>query len=139
MSYSEDDLKQFLEEKIAQCRKELEVYEYLLSLLETGQLKEAKIVRGISEVVKSPKGEIVADLLYSPPKMKVIMKKRVKVPKTLLNVLERILATSKNEDKIDYTINVEDDVLKEISISNVEDEMVYNKLKYSIKTVLERL
>lgn len=139
MSYSEDDLRQFLEDKIAQCRKELEVYEYLLSLLETGQLKEAKIVKGVSEVLKSAKGEIVAEILYSPPKMKVVMKKRAKVPKTVLNALEKVLDTSKNNDKIEYSIDVTEDVLKEITIDNVEDDLVYNKLKTALKTVLERL
>ncbi|MDT7905906.1 MAG: hypothetical protein RQ863_04805 [Sulfolobales archaeon] len=140
MSVNLDDLKRFVEEKIAQCKKELEIYEYFLSLIETGELKPTgKVSKGLNEVVKSPKGEVVADIYYYPPKVKIILRKRTKVPKQVMNVIERILATEKNDDKIDYSLSADEDVLKEITIDNVNNDIVYVKISSALKPVLERL
>ncbi len=140
MSADQEDLRKFVEEKIAQCKKELEIYEYLLSLIETGDLKPSnKITKGLNEVVKSSKGEVIADIYYSPPRVKVILKKRAKLPKQFMNVIEKVLQTEKERDKIEFYINSENEVLKEITIDNVNDDITYLKITSALKPILERL
>jgi hypothetical protein len=82
---------------------------------------------------------VIADIYYYPPKVKIILRKRTKVQKQVMNVIERILATEKNDDKIDFSLSADEDVLKEITIDNVTNDIVYLKIASALKPVLERL
>ncbi|BAB65153.1 MULTISPECIES: hypothetical protein [Sulfolobaceae] len=140
MSITTDELKKFLEEKIADLKKELEFYEYLLSLIEAEGYKGiVKGNKGSMDVLKSSRGEILAEIYYMPPIMRVIIKGKTTINKIYVNVLTKILENEKNRNKIDYDIVLERDELKEIIIKNVKDEIIYNKIKAALQSILERV
>jgi hypothetical protein len=137
MESNTDELRKFLENKISNLKKELEYYEYLLSLLESG-FSSVKGSKGSIDYIKSRKGEIVAEVYYTPPLMKIIVRRKLTLSKAYINALSKILEDSKNNDKIDYNIVFDKDDLKEISINNVNDDLCYNKIKIALQTILER-
>lgn len=140
MSVTTDELKKFLEEKIADLKKELEFYEYLLSLIETEGYKGlVKGNKGSMDVIKGSRGEILAEIYYMPPVMRVIIKGKIIVNKIYINVLTKILEDEKNRNKIEYDITLDKDELKEIVIKNVKDEITYNKIKAPLQSILERI
>ena len=140
MSITTDELKKFLEEKIADLKKELEFYEYLLSLIETEGYKGViKGNKGSMDVVKNSRGEILAEIYYTPPLMRVIVKGKSNLNKIYINVLTKILENEKNRSKIDYDIMLDKEELKEIIIKNVKDDITYNKIKVAIQSILERV
>ncbi|MCY0882865.1 MAG: hypothetical protein OWQ50_03465, partial [Acidianus infernus] len=125
MEPNTDELRKFLENKISNLKKELEYYEYLLSLLESG-FSPVKGSKGSIDYIKSRKGEIIAEVYYTPPLMKIIVRRKLTLSKAYINALSKILEDSKNNDKIDYNIVFDKDDLKEISINNVNDDLCYN-------------
>ncbi len=137
MESNTDELRKFLENKISSLKKELEYYEYLLSLLESG-FSPVKGNKGSIDYIKSRKGEIIAEVYYTPPLMKIIVRRKLTLSKAYINALSKILEDSKNNDKIDYNIVFDKDDLKEISINNVNDDLCYNKIKIALQTILER-
>ncbi|BDC19367.1 hypothetical protein [Acidianus sp. HS-5] len=137
MESNTDELRKFLENKISSLKKELEYYEYLLSLLESG-FSSVKGNKGSIDYIKSRKGEIIAEVYYTPPLMKIIVRRKLTLNKAYINALSKILEDSKNNDKIDYNIVFDKDDLKEISINNVNDDLCYNKIKIALQTILER-
>ncbi|WP_373468738.1 hypothetical protein [Acidianus infernus] len=137
MEPNTDELRKFLENKISNLKKELEYYEYLLSLLESG-FSPVKGSKGSIDYIKSRKGEIIAEVYYTPPLMKIIVRRKLTLSKAYINALSKILEDSKNNDKIDYNIVFDKDDLKEISINNVNDDLCYNKIKIALQTILER-
>ncbi|AEE93768.1 MULTISPECIES: hypothetical protein [Acidianus] len=137
MESNTDELRKFLENKISNLKKELEYYEYLLSLLESG-FSPVKGSKGSIDYIKSRKGEIIAEVYYTPPLMKIIVRRKLTLSKAYINALSKILEDSKNNDKIDYNIVFDKDDLKEISINNVNDDLCYNKIKIALQTILER-
>ncbi|MFP3165353.1 MAG: hypothetical protein RXQ76_05850 [Acidianus sp.] len=137
MESNTDELRKFLENKISNLKKELEYYEYLLSLLESG-FSPVKGSKGSIDYIKSRKGEIIAEVYYTPPLMKIIVRRKLTLSKAYVNALSKILEDSKNNDKIDYNIVFDKDDLKEISINNVNDDLCYNKIKIALQTILER-
>lgn len=52
MNANNDELKKFLENKIMSLRKELEFYEYLLSIIESGYINSIKGNKGSVEYIK---------------------------------------------------------------------------------------
>lgn len=67
MEIDVEDLKRFLESKIASLKKEVEVYEYLLSVIEAGGVQGLRSSKGTVEYIKSSKGEVLAEVFYTPP------------------------------------------------------------------------
>jgi hypothetical protein len=139
MSINIDELKKYLESKISTLKKELEYYEYVLSLVETCNYIGVKGNKGAVDVIKNKKGEIIADIYYTPPILKVSVKKKLYANKPFINALNRLLEEEKDLSSIDYEIVIEKDDLKEITVKNIKDEIVYNKIKKGIQTVLERI
>lgn len=140
MSITTDELKKFLEGKISDLKKELEFYEYLLSLIEAeGYKGVVKGNRGSMDVVKNTRGEILAEIYYTPPIMRVIIKGKANLSKIYINVLTKILESEKNRSKIDYDIMLDRDELKEIIIKNIKDDITYNKIKVGLQSILERI
>ncbi|AWR97367.1 hypothetical protein DFR86_07275 [Acidianus sulfidivorans JP7] len=137
MESNTDELKKFLESKISNLKKELEYYEYLLSLLESG-FSSVKGNKGSIDYIKSRKGEIIAEIYYTPPYMKIIIKKKLTMSKAYMNALSKILEDSKNSDNIEYNIVFDKDDLKEISLNNIKDDLCYNKIKFALQAILER-
>lgn len=137
MEQNLDELKKFLENKIANLKKELEYYEYLLSLLESG-FSSVKGNKGSIDYIKNRKGEIIAEIYYTPPYMKVLIKKKLNLSKAYMNALSKILEDNKLSDNIEYSIISDKDDLKEIRLSNVKDDLSYNKIKVALQAILER-
>ncbi|MCG2868447.1 MAG: hypothetical protein RXQ80_00200 [Sulfolobaceae archaeon] len=135
-----DELKKFLEDKINELKKELEYYEYLLSLLETEGYKGfVKGNKGTEEIIKNSKGEIIAQIFFTPPIIKIVFRSKIQPNRVYLNVINKLLENEKNADKIEYNLSFDKDELKEIIIENVQDEKLYNKIKAGLKPVIERL
>ncbi|MFP3259984.1 MAG: hypothetical protein RXQ22_03680 [Sulfolobus sp.] len=135
-----DELKKFLEDKINGLKKELEYYEYLLSLLETEGYKGfVKGNKGTEEIIKNSKGEIIAQIFFTPPIIKIVFRSKIQPNRVYLNVINKLLENEKNADKIEYNLSFDKDELKEIIIENVQDEKLYNKIKAGLKPVIERL
>ncbi|AHC51109.1 hypothetical protein SUSAZ_03355 [Sulfolobus acidocaldarius SUSAZ] len=140
MSTNIEELKKFLENKISELKKELEYYEYLLSLLETeGYKNTIKVNRGIADIIKNTKGEIIAEIYYTPPLVRVVFKGKITVNRIYANVINKILENEKNKNKIEYNIIFEKDELKEITIDSIKDELLYNRIKAALQSVLERI
>ncbi|TRM78017.1 hypothetical protein DJ528_05735, partial [Sulfolobus sp. B5] len=129
MSVNIDELKKFLESKISALRKELEFYEYLLSILESGYVTSIKGNKGSIEYIKNKRGEVIAEVYYTPPMAKFVIKTRITLNKSYLSALSKILESEKDLSKIDYTIEMDKNDIKEIVIKNVTSEIVYNKIK----------
>lgn len=132
-----DELKKFLEGKIVSLKKELEYYEYLLSLLESG-FSSIKGNKGSIDYIKNRKGEIIAEIYYTPPYMKILIKKKLTLSKAYINALSKILEDNKMSDNIEYNIVFDKDDLKEISLNNIKDDLSYTKIKVALQAILER-
>ena len=140
VSTNTDELKKFLEAKIAELKKELEYYEYLYSILETEGYKGIiKGNKGTADVIKNNRGEIIAEIYYTPPIMRILFRGKVNLRKPYTNVINKILEMEKNRSKIEYEVLLEKDELKEIVIQNVKDEITYNKIKAGLQSILERI
>jgi len=137
MEANTDELKKFLENKISSLKKEIEYYEYLLSLLESGYTP-IKGNKGSLDSIKNHKGEIIAEVYFTPPIAKIIIRKKISLQRAYINALSKILEESKDNDKIDYNIVFDNDAIKEISINNIKDDFIYNKIKSAIQAILER-
>ncbi|EZQ04756.1 MULTISPECIES: hypothetical protein [Acidianus] len=137
MEPNTDELKRFLENKIISLKKEVEYYEYLLSLLESGYTP-IKGNKGSLEYIKNRKGETIAEVFFTPPLMKVVIKKKINIKEAYMNALSKILEDAKNSDKIEYNIISDKEDLREINITNIRDNITYNKLKVGLQTILER-
>jgi hypothetical protein len=133
-----EELRKFLENKISNLRKELELYEYLLSILESGYMPSIKGTKGTLDYIKNKRGEVIAEILYTPPLLKIILKGRQNISKVYITALSKILDSEKILSKIDYDIAVDKDELREITIKEVNNDILYNKIKAGIQSILER-
>ncbi|AWR99334.1 hypothetical protein [Metallosphaera hakonensis] len=138
MEANTDELRKFLEGKIASLKKELEYYEYLLSMIESGYIPNSRGGKVSLDYIKSRKGEIIGEIYFSPPSMRVLIKKRLVLPKSYMNAMSKILEDTKNTDKIEYNIVLDKEELKEISITGVKEELLYNRVKAALQSILER-
>jgi hypothetical protein len=137
MEVDVEDLKRFLESKIASLKKEVEIYEYLLSVVEASGTQGLKSTKGTVEYIKSSRGEALAEILYTPPIMRVVAKKKLQLPQPHLNALHRLLEGERNVGKVEYEISVDSDVLKEVLLKNVNDDLTYSRLRSGIGAILE--
>ncbi|MCG3109882.1 hypothetical protein L3N51_02179 [Metallosphaera sp. J1] len=132
-----DELRKFLEGKISSLKKELEFYEYLLSMIESGYVP-SRGGKVSLDYIKNRKGEIIGEIYFSPPSMKILVKKRLSLPKSYMNAMSKILEDTKLTDKVEYNIVLDKEDIKEISINGVKDELLYNKIKAGLQSILER-
>lgn len=146
-SISMDELKRYIENKINEADKEKQYYEYLLYLLENCEHINFKGNKGQSEIIKNKRGEIIAEVIFTPPLLKIQAKKELSFDRRLINPLYRILEEEKARNNIDYKIKTETKkiegnkeviLLREIIIENVKDFTLYRGLKDGIQAFLER-
>ncbi|MEM3864113.1 MAG: hypothetical protein QW699_06460, partial [Metallosphaera sp.] len=104
-----DELKKFLEGKISGLKKELEYYEYLLSLIESGYVPGSRGGKVSLDYLKNRKGEVISELYFTPPLLKIVIKKKLVLPKSYMNALSKILEDIKITDKIEYNIVLDKD------------------------------
>jgi hypothetical protein len=133
-----DELKKFLENKISSLKKELEYYEYLLSLVESGYVPNMRGGKVSLDYIKNRKGEIIAEIYFGKPTMRIIVRKSLSMSKALFNALSKILEDSKTSDKVEYNIVMDKEDLKEIAINGVKEDFIYGKLKAALQSILER-
>ncbi|WP_338604748.1 hypothetical protein V6M85_10495 [Sulfolobus tengchongensis] len=138
MSVNTDELKKFLENKIAALRKELEFYEFLLSIIESGYVSSIKGNKGTIEYIKNKRGEILAEIYFTPPVAKFVIKTKITLNKSYFSALSKILESEKELNKIDYSIEMDKSDIKEIIIKNINNDIIYNKIKTGIQAILER-
>ena len=131
MDVNTDELKKFLENKIASLRKELEFYEYLLSIIESGYITQAKGSKGSIEYIKNKRGEIIAEIYFTPPLAKFVIKTKMMLSKSYLSALSKILESEKELSKIDYTI--------EINLESLPKGLYYLKLTTGTETKVTKL
>ncbi|WP_229768200.1 hypothetical protein [Sulfodiicoccus acidiphilus] len=139
MEIDVEDLKRFLESKIASLKKEVEVYEYLLSVIEAGGVQGLRSSKGTVEYIKSSKGEVLAEVFYTPPLVRVTIKRKLQIPQAYFNALHRLLESEKNLSKVEYEVSTEGDSLREVVLKNINDDLTYSKLKSGIAAILEML
>ncbi|MBP1357377.1 MAG: hypothetical protein JZD40_02680, partial [Sulfolobus sp.] len=89
--------------------------------------------------MKNKKGEVLAEILYTPPLFKIMVKSKISSKKPAFNALGKLLESEKSISRIEYEIVTDNDDLKEIVIKNVNDDILYNKLKAGIQAILERI
>ncbi|BCU68658.1 hypothetical protein HS7_20950 [Sulfolobales archaeon HS-7] len=139
MDINIDDLKKFLENKVNELRKETEYYEYLLSLVESGELSRVRSNRASIDSIKSVTNEVIAEVYFSPPTLRIVAKRPIHVTQAQLGVINRILQEEKNQSGIEYEVSSDREYIKEILINNINEQIVYTKIKAEMQTLLERI
>lgn len=148
------ELKEFLEEKIKELKRELEFYELLLSIVEGGKIPGFREPRPGERVVevKSSTGDLIAYMYIGKGYVRIIPLADVSVNDPyikgfLLRVLDETKAKETEaarrgelpENKIlDYDVKAEDGVLREIVVHNVKSEFFLVELKAAVAYSLER-
>lgn len=157
-----EDLKNYLERRISQVKEELEVLEFLLSLVESGV-----IVKGLESTIKEgPKpgeevipikatdGFHVADMYVSESEVRVIPRVQLSInmPPFRKFLIEKVLEKMKAKDLelvrkgvlspdliLEYSFEAEGDVLKEIVIKNIRDAKRKTEVRSTLRWTLEKM
>jgi hypothetical protein len=133
-----EELKKFLEAKVNALRKEIEYYEYLLSILEAGVPKVVGKKASV-DYIKSSTGEVIGEIYFTPPVVRLLIRKWKQSP-AYLNAIQRLLDSERSGSKIEYEIITDNNNnIKEININNVTDEVLYLKIRAGLVTILERM
>ncbi len=148
-------LKEFLEEKITMLKRELDFYEYLLSIVEAGA------IRGVMPSSKPSPGERVEEIKRgkTPVARLFIGHEYVRIVplvdlkdssrqlrEYLVNALDDLKRTSvesarlDESEAIDYDI-VEDPVngIREVIVKNIKDEVTLTSVKSILRFAFERI
>ncbi len=149
-----EELKEFLEEKVKELKRELELYELLLSIIEGGKLPGFREPRPGEKVVevKSSTGDLVAYLYVGRNYVRIIPLQEVSVDDPyvkgfLLRFLEEtktreIEAAKKGdipENKVlDYDVRSENGVLREVVVRNIKGEFFLVELKAAVAYSFEK-
>lgn len=157
-----EDLKKYLERRISQVKEELEVLEFLLSLVESGVISrglESTIKEGPrpgEEVIpiRTTDGFHVADMYMSESEVRVVprVQLNINVPPFRKFLIEKVLERMKAKDVelahkgllspdliLEYSFEAEGDSLKEIVIKNIRDSKRKTEIKSTIKWTLEKM
>lgn len=134
-----EEIKRYIEKKIDELKKEIEIYEYILSLLESGEIGKVKGNKASVDYVKSASGDIIAEVYFTPPVARFLVKKRLALSPFYLNTLNKVLEREKESKKIEYEIITDKNSLKEINISNVTNTSTFSIIKVGIETILEKI
>ncbi len=147
-----DELKKFLEEKIQSLKRELELYELLLTILELGiepEVRRIKIKPGEKVIeIKSSKGLHLANMVIGKDYIRILPLKRISynslaVKEFLIRYLDGLKKKSENElnqdtnTPFDYEVRVEDNYIKEIFIKNAKDIIVDELKILELKAAIE--
>jgi len=109
-----------------------------LSLVESGYVPNMRGGKVSLDYIKNRKGEIIAEIYFGKPTMRIIVRKSLSMSKALFNALSKILEDSKTSDKVEYNIVMDKEDLKEIVINGVKEDFIYGKLKAALQSILER-
>jgi len=147
-----DELKKFLEEKIQNLKRELELYELILTILELGaepEIRKFKVRPGERVIeVKSNKGVHLANMIIGKDYIRIIPLRKVDynslaVKEFLIKYLDGLRKKFESDPErdmnsiFDYEIKVEKDHIKEIMIRNAK-EIINDDLKIlELKAAIE--
>ena len=157
-----DDLKNFLEKKISQVKEELEILEFLLSLVESGVISrglESSMKEGPrpgEEVIpiRTSEGIHIADMYVSDSDVRVVprVQLNINVPPFRKFLIEKVLEKMKAKDLelvhkgllspdliLEYSFEAEGELLKEITIKNVRDDKRKTEIKSTVRWTFEKM
>ncbi len=156
-----DELKKFLEEKIQTLKKEKEMLELLLSLIESGIIgsksTQVKIEPRPGEQViplRSSDGTLLAEMYVGKSEVRLVplVPLSIDPPPFRQFFIARVLENIKKKDveriekgildpskAFDYEITVDRGIIKEIRLKNVYDEQRRIDIKSSAKWTFERM
>ena len=135
------ELKEFLEEKINQLKKELEFYELLLSMLESG--RNNPLIRGPRKgekvlEIKDNTGAIIAYIFEGKGYLRIVPLHDIEASNPYFEFLIRYLDEQKRkeveaakrgeipENKIlDYEVRTEDGIVREVVVRNYKGGKIF--------------
>lgn len=156
-----EDLKKYLESRISVLKEELEILEFLLSLIESGVIS-----KGIESTMRRPKpgeevipirtedGVHIADMFIGDDVVRVIplVEMKVSTPPFRSFLINKVLERMRRKDyelvqrgslspelALEYKVETEGEVLKEIVVRNIRDDKRKTELKSTIKWTLEKM
>jgi len=156
-----DELKKFLEERIQALKKEKEMLELLLSLIESGIVSsksaQVRIEPKPGERViplRSSNGTLLAEMYVGKSEIRLVplVSLSIDTPPFRQFFIARVLENIKKKDveriekgildpskAFDYEITVDRGIIKEIKLKNVYDEQRRIDIKSSAKWTFERM
>ncbi len=155
-----DEIKKFLEEKIQELKKEKEILELILGLLESGVVSPRGTIKiepkpGEKIVpLRSSDGTLLAEMYIGKDEMRIIpfVELSVDIPPFRQFFIARVLEGIKKKDidriergeldtskAFDYEIIVDRGIIKEIRLKNIFDERRRMDIKSSAKWTLEKM
>jgi len=149
-----EELKEFLKEKIKELKRELEFYEFMLSIIEGGKLpgfREPRPGERIIEI-KSSTGDLIAYMYVGKGYVRIIPLADISINDPyvkgfLLRVLDETKVKEAEaarrgeipENKIlDYDVKAEDGILREIIVRNIKGEFFLLELKAAVAYSFEK-
>lgn len=145
MKYSYDDLRKIIEEKIKELRRELEIYESMLRVLEkvskTPEKGEDKKLKEDVITLKDSEDNIVATITVTPTKIKVVPLVKLDsehrlIRSYLVKFLEEKKASSIGK-VVRYDIKSSDKYVSEIIIEGSFNEYFIVELEAAIMYIID--
>jgi len=155
-----DEIKKFLEGKIQELKREKEVLELILSLLESGMIGPHSPIKAEPRPgekivpLRSSDGTLLAEMYVGKTEMRIVpfVELSVDIPPFRQFFIARVLEGIKKKDMdriergqldpskaFDYEIIVDRKIIKEIRLKNIFDERRRMDIKSSIKWTLEKM
>lgn len=155
-----NEIKKFLEERIQELKKEKEMLELILSLLESGVISPKRTVkiepRPGEKIVplRGSDGTLLAEMYIGKSEVRIIpfVELSVDIPPFRQFFIARVLEGIKRKDidriergeidaskAFDYEIIVDRGIIKEIRLKNIFDERRRMDIKSSAKWTLEKM
>lgn len=155
-----NEIKKFLEERIQELKKEKEMLELILSLLESGVISPKRTVkiepRPGEKIVplRGSDGTLLAEMYIGKSEIRIIpfVELSVDIPPFRQFFIARVLEGIKRKDidkiergeidaskAFDYEIIVDRGIIKEIRLKNIFDERRRMDIKSSAKWTLEKM
>ncbi|MEM0361743.1 MAG: hypothetical protein QXH57_04775 [Sulfolobales archaeon] len=145
MKYSYEDLRKIVEEKIKELRRELEIYESMLRVLEkvnkTPEKGEYKKLKEDVITLKDSEDNIVATITVSPTKIKVVPLVKLDSEHRLIrSYLVKFLEEKKSSSigkVVRYDIKSSDKYVSEIIIEGNFNEYFIVELEAAIMYIID--
>lgn len=156
-----DELKKYLEDKIQELKREKEMLELILSLIESGILGSSKMIKVMEprpgeQVVplRGSDGTLLAEMYVGKNTIRIVplVDLSIEVPPFRQFFIARVLEGIKKKEMdllekgrldpskaFDYEITVDKGIIREIKLKNIYDERRRMDIKSSIKWTLEKM
>ncbi len=135
------ELKEFLEEKINQLKKELEFYELMLSIIESGRnnpwIRGPRAGESVLEI-KDNTGAIIAYIFVGKEYLRIVPLHEIETKNPYFEFLIRYLEDQKRKDTeaakrgvipenkiLDYEIRAENGIVREIVVRNYKGSKIF--------------